>query len=76
MGLRRGSPVIRSEGVTVEVGAIDEEARSLDHILGDHTQTVQNVAQLTEEEKKAKKWNVALVTSQEIIVSVAAAELQ
>ena len=39
----RGPPVIWSDGVTVEVRAIYEETRSLDHILCDHTQAVQNI---------------------------------
>ena len=46
------SPVIRSDGMTVEVGSINEETCSLHHVLCYHTQTVQNIAQFTEEEKK------------------------
>lgn len=61
--------------MTVEVGSIDEEACSLDHIFCDHTQTVQNIAQLTEK-KKQERGRVTLILSQEIILSVVEAELQ
>ena len=57
-GSRIGSPVIWSDGVTVEVGAINVETCSLHHVLGYHAQTVQNVAQLT---KRMRKENVILI---------------
>lgn len=46
--IRKGSPVIWPERMTVEVTAVDEETCSLHHVLCNHTQTVQHVAQLTE----------------------------
>lgn len=57
---RKGSPVIWSEGVTVEVGAIHEETCSLDHVLCYHTQAVQNIEQLakTEREKLEMPFNL------------------
>lgn len=56
VGTKRVSPFIRSEGVTVEVGSIDEETRSLHHILCYHTQTVQHVVQLTEKERRIRSY--------------------
>lgn len=46
------SPFIWSESVTVEVRAINEETRSLDHVLCYHTQTVENIAQLAGTERE------------------------
>lgn len=51
--IRKDSPVIWSERMTVEVTAVDEETCSLHHVLCNHTQTVQHVAQLTA--KRGKK---------------------
>lgn len=52
---RKGSPVIWSEGMTVEVAAINEETCPLNHILCYHTETIQHIAQLT---KGKGKWKV------------------
>lgn len=49
---KKVSPFIWSESVTVEVRAINEETRSLDHVLCYHTQTVENIAQLAETERE------------------------
>jgi len=47
-GRARGAvPLIRSQGVTVKVRAVDEEARLLNHVLCDHAEAVQHVAQFT-----------------------------
>lgn len=57
--VRKGSPVIWSEGMTVEVTAVNEETSSLHHILCNHTQAVQHVAQLTVE--KEEEWAIRFV---------------
>ena len=44
---RRAVPLVRSQGVTVEVRAVDVESCSFDHVLGDHAEPVQHVAELT-----------------------------
>ncbi len=71
---RKGSPVVRSDSMAVEVGAIDEEACSFHHVLCDHTQTIQNIAQLT----KRKRKEIILTFSQDInpIVCVSVAGLK
>lgn len=47
-------PVIWSDGMTVEVGAITEETCALHHVLCYHAQTVQNVAQFTKRKRTGK----------------------
>lgn len=49
------SPFVWSEIVTVEVASVNEETCALHHVLCYHTQTVQDVAQLTGRREKKRE---------------------
>lgn len=63
--IRKGSPVVWSEGMTVEVTAVNEETCSLHHVLCYHTQTVQNIAQFTEkrEDEREIRFNLGYLSA-------------